>query len=398
MSKKLFIVSIFLAVFCLSAAAEISEEFQEYDDEDEVQGFVVLENDYELEGANFSSEVEVMEEYSNLEIAMIEVEHGEFEQVVEEDFVEALEPNYRIEAMLSDSGVQIRADRAWDFNATGENVSVGVMDSGVAEHPNLEAEERIDYTGEGIGDDNGHGTHVAGIIGSNHQRYRGVAYESDIYDLKVLEESGRGRADRLLRAIDYSIRNDLDVAVLSLGSDVENCDGRDVMSRAVDTASNQGIIMVVAAGNIGPEQETITAPGCARNALTVGSVDKWDGIAPYSSRGLTSDERVKPDVVAPGTGIGSTSHTGGLVRKSGTSMAAPHVAGQASILISSNVSNDEVEERITSSVIDLGMEETVQGEGRIDVPESMDQEIERAELRVSRWQRLRNYLFNLLWL
>ena len=374
----------------VSVSAEVSPMLEDIEGEQEV---LVQTKDVYIHEANFSTDLDIEQRYEELEIALIEVEGRDFEKIDNRSFIESVEPNYRIATQLSDTASQINAEQAWEYNATGENVTVSVIDSGVSNHSYLEVEDSIDFTGEGLGDSNGHGTHVAGIVGSTHPNYRGIAYESSLYDLKVLDESGRGRADRLLRALDYTIRNDIDVTVLSLGTQVENCNGQDAMSKAVNTASRNGVLTVVAAGNTGPERKTVTAPGCASEALTVGAVDKNNNVGPYSSRGPTSDGRTKPDVVAPGTNIGSTSNNGGLVRMSGTSMAAPHVAGQAAVLISTGLKSKEAEQRIIESAVDIGESENVQGAGRVDIAGSLDIEVETSS-RQSNWERFRSWVLN----
>ncbi len=389
--KSLTLITVVLGLLVL-ASASVSPMLNGVEGDQEV---LVQIDDVYLHESNFSAEVDVERQYEGLNIALVDMDASDFDQVSERSFIHTIEPNYRIEAHLSDTKTQINADIGWENNATGENVSVAVLDSGIAEHRYLEVEEAVDYTGEGIGDLNGHGTHVAGIIGSRQENYRGVAYQSELHDLKVLDEAGRGRGDRLLRALDYTVRNDIDVAVLSLGTEVDNCNGNDAMSRAVNTASRNGVITVVAAGNIGPESGTVTSPGCAERALTVGSVDKNDNIAQYSSRGPTSDRRMKPDVVAPGSNIGSTGRTGNFVRMSGTSMAAPQVAGQASALLSVGVEPDEVEDRIKESAVDLGLNENTQGNGRVDIAASLDQEVERAAVE-SRWTRFRSWFVQVI--
>ena len=385
---------LFVLLMVLSGvSAEVAPSLEDAEGETEV---LFQTGQVYLDDSNFTVDVDVKNRYEALDMALLELDADHFEVIGNRSFIDRVEPNYRTEALLSDSNDQINSRPAWESNFTGEGVSVAVMDSGIANHQYLEVSEQRDYTGEGVGDLNGHGTHVAGIIGSTQQNFRGVAYESELHDLKVLDESGRGRGDRLIRAIDYSIRNDIDVAVLSLGTELERCNGNDAMSQAVDTAVENGVVMVAAAGNTGPDSRTITSPGCSRQALTVGSVDKNDRMAHYSSRGPTSDGRVKPDVVAPGTNIGSTGLENSFIRRSGTSMAAPQVAGQASLLISSGVDNQEVKPRIVNSAEDLGAEENAQGSGRVDVAESMRIDVEPLSAD-SEQGSLFDFLKRLLW-
>lgn len=100
----------------------------------------------------------------------------------------------------------------------------------------------------------------------------------------------------------------------------------------MDLVVSRGLVVVVAAGNEGPDMLTVTRPGIAPKAITVGAA-AVNNIAFFSSRGPTSDLRLKPDVVAPGTTIRSTANGGGYTVPSGTSMATPHVAGAAALIL-----------------------------------------------------------------
>ena len=362
-------------------APALQEDIQSLDDEEDIEVLVWI-NGSSVGEEDFSYDVEVKESFGVLDTVLLEIESGHAEEIDQNPHIERVGPNYRIKAMLSESRPQINADFRDSYSYNSSNVSIAVMDSGIASHPSLEVTEKVDFTGDGEGDENGHGTHVAGIIASKHGRYRGIAPGSEIHDIKVLDSEGAGRGSEMLAGLNYAVRNDLDVAVLSLGSIVERCNGRDILSRAVDQASRTGLVVVVAAGNQGPEESSITSPGCSREAITVGAVDKSARIAPYSSRGLTADGRVKPDVVAPGSNIASANIDGGFIRRSGTSMAAPHVAGQTAILISSGQRPETVKQRIINSSTDLGYSQSSEGAGMINVQESLnftDTEIKTSE-------------------
>jgi len=389
-------------MFSFGVSAEIAPTLEEEIDEAEDELIEVLlhtEEDH-LHDSNFtqSLDVDVVNNYTELDAAFIELPASSVENVSDREFIDRMEPNYKTEAMLSDSKTQIGVEAAWDTNYTGKDVSVGIMDSGIADHSQLNVENRVDYTGEGTGDLNGHGTHVAGIVASQHPEQTGIAPDAELHDIKVLNQQGGGTAAQMLQGLNYAVKNDLDVAVMSLGSEVRNCNGRDIMSSSADLAANQGTIPVVAAGNIGPEQQTITAPGCSRDGITVGSVDKNNNIAPYSSRGPTADNRVKPDVVAPGSSIVSTGANGGFVRKSGTSMAAPHVGGQAAILLSAGEEPGEIKDIIIDTSEDLGQEPNTQGAGMININNSISPDQQQrsesitSQQKTSFWSRVKNWI------
>ncbi|WP_456444186.1 S8 family serine peptidase [Thermococcus sp.] len=273
--------------------------------------------------------------------------------------IQFIQEDYKIQADvdlegLDESTAQISAPEVWNVGYDGSGVTVAVVDTGIdASHPDLQ--------GKVIGwkdfvnnrttpyDDNGHGTHVAGIIAStgaaSNGKYRGVAPGAKLVGVKVLNADGSGSVSTIIAGIDWVIQNkdkyNISVINLSLGSS-QSSDGTDALSQEVDKAWADGITVCVAAGNSGPNTYTIGSPAAAPDVITVGAVDKNDVITYFSSRGPTADGRLKPEVVAPGNWIISdraagtqlTSETVGqyYVAASGTSMATPHVSGTVALL------------------------------------------------------------------
>jgi serine protease AprX len=292
------------------------------------------------------------------------------QNLAERDFVREIQPDYTVETRLSDSVDTVEAEEVWSQNVTGEGVDVAVLDTGVEDDTILDVENQVDYTGEGTDDLNGHGTHVAGIIASPDDEYRGIAYEADIFDVKVLDQEGTGSASDVIEGLEWAVENNADIATLSLGAEVSECDGTSSISEAVDNTVEEGVTVTVAAGNNGPDSETITAPGCAEEPITVGSSADSE-ISDFSSRGPTADGRVKPDLVAPGEGITSLTNNDGdgpnFETLSGTSMATPHVAGAAAQLLSEeDLTPAEVKNITTYTAEDLGFDENSQGAGLLD--------------------------------
>jgi subtilisin family serine protease len=206
-------------------------------------------------------------------------------------------------------------------SSRGKGVTIAVLDSGVAPHPDFGQRllGQIDFiNGRSLPyDDNGHGTHVAGAAagnGSIDARYAGPAQEANILSMKVLSGSGSGATSGIVKAIQTAVemKEDLNIRVInmSLGGPASKNGEKDPINMAIKAAKEAGITVVVAAGNEGPERMTVGSPGNSLNAITVGALDdkntpdRSDDIpASFSSRGPTPDGDIKPDVMAPGVSI-----------------------------------------------------------------------------------------------
>jgi serine protease AprX len=264
----------------------------------------------------------------------------------------------------------------------GTGVTVAVLDSGIAAHTALDTRviARVNFVSfetPSTGDPFGHGTHVAGIIAGNTTAAKyvtsafagGSAPKVKLVDVRVLGRQGQGMTSDVIAGIDWAIANKTTYGIkilnMSLGHPVAESETKDPLCLAVKRAVDNGLIVIVSAGNYGqtstgaPVLGGITSPGNSQYAITVGAVDTKgtesrtdDALAPYSSKGPTAiDLTVKPDVVAPGTKITSleaqgsylvsaypTWHIAGSVknaymRLSGTSMATAVVSGGAALLL-----------------------------------------------------------------
>lgn|GEM_PF-728331 len=264
------------------------------------------------------------------------------------------------EATAIDGVNIVKAPPVWtSFSVRGRGMVAAVIDSG------------IDYRhaafggGFGLGqrvaggydfvdddndpmDENGHGTHVAGILAGNGGGVIGVAPEATLMAFRVLDRQARGSESDVMAGIERAVdpnqdgdtKDHVDVINLSLGGP-GNSD--DPLSRAVDAASAAGVVVCIAAGNDGLNVATIDSPGGARTAITVGATGQTTSIggvtqvhdsrAYFSSRGPVG--RLldpKPDVMAPGVSISSAKLGGGTIEMNGTSMSTPFVAGVAVLL------------------------------------------------------------------
>lgn len=246
----------------------------------------------------------------------------------------------------------IHTDYAYRMGLSGKNVTVVVMDTGIAGH--VDFDKRIiefrDFCNgrSGLYDDNGHGTHVSGIIAGSGEMsknkqgirlYSGVAPRANLIMLKVLDEKGNGNTAKVLKGIDWIVQNreKYQIRILNISVGMLPSAGQKEQQEllaAVDDLWDRGVMVVAAAGNNGPQENSVTIPGISRKILTVGSSDdrKEGGgrglKSGYSSNGPTECCIVKPEILAPGTKITSCAGDGrGYAVKSGTSMAAPVVTG-----------------------------------------------------------------------
>ncbi|MFI5709206.1 S8 family serine peptidase [Kribbella sp. NPDC051620] len=255
----------------------------------------------------------------------------------------------KAKALLADSTAQIGAPAAWQAGATGAGVRVAVLDSGVdATHPDLAKRivaSKSFVAGQDVADRNGHGTHtastVAGTGAASDGKERGVAPAADLVVGKVLSDTGSGPISGIIAGMEWAVRTEhAKVVNMSLGTAAWHTQD-DPLSEAVNRLSAEtGALFVIAAGNSGNNPYSVSAPGTADAALTVAAVDGSDVLAGFSSAGpRMNDDGLKPDLSAPGVDVlaarSQLMNDGGegyYRYDSGTSMAAPHVAGAAVLL------------------------------------------------------------------
>jgi subtilisin family serine protease len=212
----------------------------------------------------------------------------------------------------------------------GESIKVGVLDTGIAlEHPDLQPAilEARDFTRSPSAayDAQGHGTHVSGIIAARRNAHGivGVAPESKIISAKVLNDEGVGTSQDIVAGIQWAVEKGADILSMSLGSSEPD----EEIHQALLLAISKGIFVITAAGNEGPDLDTVGYPAGFPEMVAVGSIDRRKRLSQFSSRGR------QVDVVAPGDEITSCYPPRSYATLSGTSMATPFISGVVALAL-----------------------------------------------------------------
>jgi len=288
----------------------------------------------------------------------------------------------------------VHADMAHQAGWTGKGVGVAVLDTGIFPHKDFDTrlvrfQDMLQLKTNPY-DDCGHGTHIAGIIAGSGRlsmgRYIGIAPGASIISIKVLDEKGDGNISHLLMGLQWILQNRrryrIRVVNISVGTKMKNETGENsVLVRNVERLWDAGLVVVVAAGNNGPSEGSVTTPGISRKVITVGASDderniqlRGGRVRNYSGRGPTSTCIVKPELVAPGSGIVSCNvsinpRTSPYIVKSGTSMATPIVSGAAALLLEKypQMSNVDVKLALRESCQKTGAPQSKEGWGMLHI-------------------------------
>jgi subtilisin family serine protease len=312
--------------------------------------------------------------------------------------IEKIHLDQMVEVELEDSVPQIGAPEAWDAGYDGTGLTVAVLDSGIDEgHPDLDGKviASQNFSSDDTTDDlHGHGSHVAATIAGSGDASdglrQGVAPGADLINAKVLNSAGSGAISDIIEGMEWAAQEGASILNMSLGGGVT--DGTDPMSDAVNSISEEhNVLFVVSAGNSGPGDESVTSPGSADYALTVGAFDKDGELASFSSRGpRIGDYAITPQIAAPGVAIQAARADGTSMgtpiddyytAANGTSMAAPHVAGVAALYAQKQQDEGDFDAEIVKSALvsTAGPNEdyTVfeQGGGLVDAERALTQEV-----------------------
>lgn len=287
--------------------------------------------------------------------------------------VEFAEPNYIAHASVTPNDTyyagyqwnmpKIQANLAWDYTQGSSSVVIAIIDTGVqSNHPDLSGKVTAGYNyvsnNTNANDDNGHGTHCAGIAAAKTNNATGVAgvgWNCSIMPVKVLNSQGSGTYTAIANGINFARTNGAKVLSMSLGGS----SGSSTLSSAITNAWNAGCVIVAAAGNNGNTSPNY--PAYYSQCIAVGSTTSTDARSSFSNYGSSW-----VDVAAPGSNIASTYRNSQYVIMSGTSMSTPHVAGLAGLLYSylgTGTSNSTIRSRIENNCDNVG---TWVAKGRIN--------------------------------
>lgn len=348
---------------------------------------------------------------------VMEIHEEDLGQLAGVKGVVKIEQDTHLTAQMETARQTVNAPWLEDTSVLGENITVAILDTGLYPHNDfVQRSNRIIAFKDFINnleqpyDDNGHGTHVAGIIAGDgfesDGKYMGIAPRCKVIGIKVLSKDGSGNISDVLAGIQWVLDNQEkhQIRVMNLSVGMEDLEGENsVLVKGVDVAWDKGVVVVCAAGNNGPTKGTITTPGISRKVITVGSSDdsedvkiQGDFVSRYSSRGPTKSCIKKPDVVAPGSNItschcdasyvpskqGYLSDRAGYIQKSGTSMATPVVTGALVRVLSDfpNITNMELKLKIKYSTNDLGFNQEQQGWGLIDMKKLYENLLEEGRI------------------
>lgn len=315
--------------------------------DNKVDCFIYYNNPARLKKYLASKNIHIENEYLFIKAFYCKVPRGDVFSLAKMDMVEYI-------SSLTTASLQMKVSKeilkTREFNLTGRGVGVAFIDTGISPHGDfMLTENRIKFFKDFVNnrksfyDDNGHGTFVSGVCSGggylSNFKYSGIAPKSNIYALKALGETGEATANKILDAMEWVYDNhekfNIKVVCMSFGS--EPIGYNDPIMQGANALWRDGVVVVAAAGNSGPNESTIKSPGISPEIITVGGFDdnRFDEnsfnkdffeMATFSSRGPAL-RHYKPDVVAPSVDIISCGKKEFYTKLSGTSVATPMIAG-----------------------------------------------------------------------
>lgn len=326
--------------------------------------------------ANVNGEID--EAFNNISVVAGEVPEAAIPILENDKNVLAVEVDQRVQVngQVQDWGIKaVNAPASWKSDYTGKDVKVAILDTGIAPHEDLQVAGGVSFTAytNSYYDDNGHGTHVAGIIGAENNSIGvvGVAPDASLYAVKILEKDGGGYLSNIIAGMDWAVKNNMDIINLSFGAP----DHSIALQKAVDHAYQNGTLVIAAAGNSGNDDgsgDTVEYPARYNSVIAVSATDVFGNRGNFSATGNNIE------VSAPGVEIVSTFLENRYAVMEGTSMAAPYVAGTLALLKQANPldTNVQLREKLRQSAVDLGEpgKDTFFGYGLVQTPTILKQE------------------------
>lgn len=370
---------------------------------------LIVENNLSLEDENIlKSIVNIKYKIPLINAIVIEIDENNLDSLKELKCLKTVFQNTHITMQMDTARKTVNANIVQENGYTGKGIGIAILDTGISPNNDfLYPQNRILAFKDFINnkakpyDDNGHGTHVAGIAGgsgiNSNGKYRGIAPDCNFIGVKVLNNEGKGNASDVLAGLQWVMDNkekyNIKVANLSIGT--SNTSSNDPLVKAVENMWDRGVIITIAAGNDGPKKHTISSPAISRKVITIGASDDnitanvWgNNLINFSGRGPTLECIVKPDILAPGVNIISClsnsvpKQSNEIVDKnyfslSGTSMSTPIVSGAIALLLEKykDLKPDDVKLMLKKCCKNLHLPKNQQGWGLLDVYKLLSQEV-----------------------
>ena len=364
------------------------EEIAKEDPEGKIQIIIQINSESDLQKIAELAEqrnAANISEYKIGNLVSLEIPADKIAELSSENSVIKIFPEREVRAFLNESSAQISAQSAYDLNYTGNGIKIAILDTGInAEHEMLR--DKVIASASFVNDENssdfhGHGTHVAGIAAGTNAygaENSGIAPGALLLNAKVLNKYGSGTTTSVIAGINWAVENGAEIINLSLGANYSKLD--DPINLAIKDAVEKGVAVVAASGNCGPcgncgNFKGVPVPGDSAYAISVGAADKSSNYACFSSGAEILGIGIKPDIAAPGVQINSA-FGNSYSSQSGTSMAAPHIAGAIALLLEAkpNLKPADIKAILEQSAVDLGAEgkDIEYGFGLVNIAKLLD--------------------------